>query len=487
MSMGDDEDVKRFPVWLRPSRWGVQIRSAVVSALVVGVVLLAAAGAMLGLLRHSLLRELDAAADVRTGQIADELRADDGDQLPDGLLTTEREVAAVQVLGPDGRARWSSVPNPRARHPADPQAPLTDPATVPPAGHVTGLPAAAGYDDDLRVAARTVRTPSGTYTILAAANSESAEHAMTEVAGLLAMGGPVVVLTAAAATYLLVGRSLRSVEAIRARVDRIGATALSQRVPVPLARDEIARLAETMNEMLARVEAGHQAQRRFVGDASHELRSPLATLTAALELARDRPQVLDRDLISGTLLPEAERMRHLVEDLLTLAAADEDRLELRIGEVDLDDLVDAEATALRLRGDVAVQTSITPVRVIGDRPKLTRTLRNLTDNAAAHTRTRVAIEITESGDRARIVVDDDGPGIPNADRERVFGRFVRLEADRARSSGGSGLGLAIVAEIVAAHDGTVTVGESPWGGARFVVELPVSGPVGVQQPVSDPA
>jgi signal transduction histidine kinase len=477
---------------------------------VVGVVLLVAAAAMLGVLRRSLVHELDTAADTRAGQIAEELRRADGDRLPDGLLDTDGGVAAVQVIGPDGRMLWTSSPKLRT--------PLTDAET---GQHAVGLHAAPGYDEDLRVAARTVGTvfthpvgsassaampspPAGTYTILVAADSEPSERATTEAAVLLAMGGPVVVLAAAAATYLLVGRSLRSVEAIRARVARIEASALSQRVPVPVARDEIARLAETMNEMLTRVEAGHLAQQRFVGDASHELRSPLSTITAALELARDRPQVLDRDLIEDILLPETGRMRHLIEDLLILARADEHGLELRIGDVDLDDLADSEAATLRLRGDIAVHTTIVPVRVLGDRAKLARALRNIADNAAAHARGRVAIGTELADDAgfsggtrpsedwtttgyARILIDDDGPGIAAADRERVFGRFVRLEADRARSSGGSGLGLAIVDEIIAAHGGSITVGKSPWGGARFVIELPITGPAGVEQPVAGPA
>ncbi|WP_067667312.1 sensor histidine kinase [Nocardia miyunensis] len=470
--------MNRIPGWLRPSRWGVRIRSAVTAALVVGVVLLIAAGAMLGLLHRSLIHQLDASADTRATQIADELRHSHGHRVPDGLLAVEGQVVAVQVIGPDGGIAWRSAQK------------LSTPLAATPGSigtHAVGLPPTSDYDEDLRIAARTVNTPRGDYTILVAVDTESVEHAMTEVAVLLAMAGPVVVLAAAAATYLLVGRSLRSVEAIRSQVARIGAAALSQRVPVPVARDEIARLAETMNEMLARVEAGHRAQQRFVGDASHELRSPLATVTAALELARDRPQALDRDLIEGALLPETERMRQLVENLLTLAAADEHGLELRTGDVDLDDLAAAEAATLRLRGDVWVHTAIVPVRVIGDRPRLARALRNIADNAAAHARARVAIGLESDGSRARIIVDDDGPGIAPDDRERVFGRFVRLDDDRARSSGGSGLGLAIVTEIVAAHEGSVTIGESPWGGARFVIELSVAGPAGIDQAVSDSA
>nr|WP_225728395.1 MULTISPECIES: HAMP domain-containing sensor histidine kinase [unclassified Nocardia] len=463
----------RIPIWLRPSRWGLRIRSAVACALVVGVISAAAAAAMLWFLHRSLTRELDAAADARAGEIAAEFDRAPGGRLPEGLLSAEGQIVAVQLIDADGQVVESS--GPKLTRPL-----LADPASA--GDRAAGLRPVREYDDDWRVA---VRTAARGYVVLVAADSESAEHAVTETAALLAIGGPIVVLTAAAATYLLVGRSLRSMEEIRARVSGIGAGDLSARVPVPVARDEIARLAETMNDMLARVQAGHEAQRRFVGDASHELRSPLTTITAALELAADRPEILDRELIGATLLPEARRMKYLIEDLLTLAAADENGLELRRGEVDLDDIADSEAAALRLRRDVAVRREIRPVRVIGDRARLGRAVRNILDNAAAHARSEIGIGVSTVGSRARIVIDDDGPGIPEADRSRIFDRFVRLQDDRARATGGSGLGLAIVAEIVAAHGGTITVTESPWGGARFVIDLPAA--VGIGQPVADPA
>lgn len=458
------------------------MRSAIVAALVVGAVLLVAAGAMLLLLRQSLVRELDNAAITRVDALVPELSQTSDDtspelmvaDLPGSLFATGGPVDVVQLVDSQGHVVRSSDPKVTV--------PLLDPATL--GDRAVGLHPISGEDKDLRVSARVVHTPLGRYTVLVAVGTESAEHAVARVAALVAVGGPIVVAAAALATYLLVGRSLRSVEDIRRRVAGIGAAGLSERVPVPVARDEIARLAETMNAMLARIEAGHLAQRRFVGDASHELRSPLAAVTAALELARDRPEVLDRDLITETLLPETERMRYLIEDLLTLAAADEQGLELHTGDVDLDDLGDAQAAALRGRGTLTVHTDIRPTRVIGDPARLARVLRNIADNAAAHADSKVGITIGQVGDRARIVIDDDGPGIPVADRERIFGRFVRLEADRARASGGSGLGLAIVSELVSAHAGTVTVDESPWGGARFIIDLPIAGP-GIDQPVTD--
>ncbi|WP_051175902.1 sensor histidine kinase [Nocardia exalbida] len=457
-----------------PSRWGLRIRSAVVSAVVVAVVLAAAAAAILWFLHRSSIRELDSTAEARAADIAAELTRTSPSGVPDTLLNADGNIAVVQVLAADGNVARSSSPR------------FTTPVLVTDTD-ATGLRGRGDYDD-WRITTRSVATREGLLTVLVVVDSESAEQAVTKVTALLGLVGPAVVLASAAATYLLVGRSLRSVEAIRSRVARIGGADLSERVPVPAARDEIAWLAETMNGMLARVEATHAAQRRFVGDASHELRSPLATLTAALELARDQPTSFDRDMITATMLPETHRMRSLIEDLLTLAAADENGLELHVEEVDLDDVARVEAATLRLRGLTPITTETTPVRVIGDSKRLTRMMRNLLDNAAAHARARVAVATAAIGDRARIVVEDDGPGVPIPDRQRIFERFVRLDPGRARTTGGSGLGLAIVAEIVTAHGGSVTVTESRWGGACFVVDLPVAGPVGVirvDQPVSD--
>ncbi|WP_433521038.1 HAMP domain-containing sensor histidine kinase [Nocardia pseudovaccinii] len=472
--MVDDGGVDRFARWMAPSRWGLRIRSAIAAALMVGLVLGVAAAVMAWLLHRSLVGDLDTAAATRVGEVSAELMRMPVGELPDALFDTDGRVAGVQVIDPHGRVVRASSGK------------LATPLTELPVAdtRAAGLRAARRYDEDLRVAAGTVSIGAGTYTVLVAADTESVERTVAVLAVLLAVGGPVVVAAAAAATYLLVGRSLRSVDEIRARVAGIESTDLSRRVPVPVARDEIAQLAETMNDMLARVEAGHLAQKRFVGDASHELRSPLATVTAALELARDRPEVLDRELITVTLLPEAGRMLHLIEDLLTLAAADEHGLELRTSDVDLDDLAAELSATLRLRGTLTVSTRIHAVRVVGDRARLQRALRNIVDNAAAHARSRIAICTEERDGRAVVVVDDDGPGIPAADRDRVFGRFVRLDADRARCTGGSGLGLAIVAEIVAAHGGSVTVSESVWGGARFVVDLPRGG---IDEPIPDSA
>jgi signal transduction histidine kinase len=277
----------------------------------------------------------------------------------------------------------------------------------------------------------------------------------------------------AATTWTVVGRALAPVEAIRAEVDAISAAALHRRVPDPPADDEIGRLARTMNRMLARLERAQARQRRLVADASHELRSPVAAIRQHAEVALAHPGRTTTTELAGTVLAEDLRLQRLAEDLLLLTKADEHSLALRRRPVDLDDLVFEEAGRLRDATRLRVDTAaVSAARVEGDAAALARVLRNLADNAARHAGGRLAFSVAERDGLAVLRVDDDGPGIPVADRERVFERFVRLDDARARDDGGSGLGLAIVAELVAAHGGTVAVAASPLGGARVEVALP---------------
>jgi len=199
-------------------------------------------------------------------------------------------------------------------------------------------------------------------------------------------------------------------------------------------------------------------------------------VTAALELGSERPEILDRALLTETLLPKAQRMQHLVDDLLLLAKADERGLALRVVDVDLDDILHAEVGRIRLTSGHTVVAEITPTRVRGDAVALARVIRNLTDNAVRHARSRVVLSCAWAAGTATVTVADDGPGIAVDERQRVLQRFVRLDTGRARAGGGSGLGLAIVAEIVAPHRGGVEVGESAGGGTSVVVRLPLDGP-----------
>ncbi|WP_308015128.1 HAMP domain-containing protein [Nocardia coffeae] len=266
-----------------PSRWGLRVRSALTAAGVVAVVVLLGAVLMLSLLYRSLYGSVDAPALARITEITAQLHTETPAALDPALLAATSHIDAVQILDSTGAPVRSS--------PAAPDRALLPPSS----GPVTAL--SVDGHTELRVSARTVHSSAGTFTVVAAVSGEPAEDALHDVTLGLALSAPIVVLAAAAATYALVGRSLASMEAIRARVADIGTSELAQRVPVPATRDEIARLATTMNEMLARIQTGHTAQRRFLADASHELRSPLATVVAGLELAHHHPEALDEALI----------------------------------------------------------------------------------------------------------------------------------------------------------------------------------------------
>jgi signal transduction histidine kinase len=295
----------------------------------------------------------------------------------------------------------------------------------------------------------------------------------TVLAGLLAVGIPLLVALVVVTTWATVGRTLAPVEAIRRWVGEITDRDLTRRVPQPAGTDEIARLAGTMNEMLARLQAAQERQRRFVSDASHELRSPVAAIRHELEVALADPAAVDIRRMATDLLVEARRQQQLVDDLLELARADESPTLRRGEKVDLDDLVLAEARRVRECGIRVDATGIGAGRVDGDLVGLARMLRNLVDNAMRHAESTVRLSLCETGGVVRLVVAIDGPPIPDADRARVFERFTRLDDSRARRDGGAGLGLAIVAEIVAAHLGTIQVGgEDGW--TRFVVHLPAA-------------
>lgn len=262
-----------------------------------------------------------------------------------------------------------------------------------------------------------------------------------------------------------------------------GATELDARVPVPQGDDEIARLATTMNSMLGRLNHSMDQQRRFVADASHELRSPLATIRAAHEIGALHPENRDWAATTDDVLAELDRLDVLVASLLLLARADEHALRFKVADVDLDDIVLTESRRLRSMGEVAVTVEAPPVRIKGDQTAIARALRNLTDNAARHATQRVGITLSTDGRIAKLMVDDDGPGIPADQRDRVFERFVRLDASRSRDSGGAGLGLSIAREICHLHGGTLTV-EDANAGARLVITLPLAHQEGFPQPTS---
>jgi signal transduction histidine kinase len=259
---------------------------------------------------------------------------------------------------------------------------------------------------------------------------------------------------------------------MRARVAGITLADLSERVPLPAADDAIGRLASTMNGMLARLEHAQRAQRAFVADASHELRSPLATIRATIEVSQGSNDSTEWTATGNAVLAETERLEKLVGDLLLLARADEDGLVALRMDVDVDDILIAEQDRLRRTTTLAVVADVEPCRVSGDRRQLERLVRNLCDNAARYAVSTVTLGLRHGADHhVVIVVADDGPGVPPESRGRIFERFVRLDTSRDRSGGGSGLGLAIVDEVARAHGGAVAVTDAE-PGARFEVRLP---------------
>ena len=322
---------------------------------------------------------------------------------------------------------------------------------------------------------RTVDTPSGRLTVTAAAPVDQVARSVDALRERLWIGLPALIALVAAVAWVLVGRALRPVDAMRAEVDEITGSTMHRRVPVPATGDEIGRLARTMNAMLGRLDASATEQRRFVSDASHELRSPVAAIRTSLEVARRRPDRADWPAVADTTLAEEARLEALLDDLLLLAAHDENGSDpIRPTPVDLTALATTEARRPR-RVPVEVvhwPADGEPLEIAALEDQLAHAVSNLVDNAARYASSAVQITLSCFDDTVRIMVDDDGPGIAPADRERVFERFTRLDDSRARAQGGSGLGLAVVRAIVSRHHGRIRIDDSPLGGARFVVELP---------------
>jgi signal transduction histidine kinase len=326
-------------------------------------------------------------------------------------------------------------------------------------------------EDDPFVAA-VASARDGTVTVVAARTTEPAAQSATAVTRLLLFGLPLLLLLIGGLSWYVIGRALAPVEAITDEVERIGATALHRRVPVPRGDDEIAHLARTTNHMLDRLERAQRRQVQFVSDASHELRSPVATIRQHAEVALAHPDRVSTTDLAQTVLAEDLRVQHLVDDLLLLARADEDAVAPRRRAVDVDDLLFDEARRLRDTTSHEVATShVTACRVDGDEMALRRVIRNLADNAQRHARHRVSFSSCVVDGEVVVAIDDDGPGIPVGERERVFERFVRLDDARSRDGGGSGLGLAVAAGLVHAHAGTITATDSPLGGARLEFRL----------------
>ncbi|WP_166134705.1 sensor histidine kinase [Nocardioides ochotonae] len=454
----------------RLARASVRVRTTTAAVLVVAVVLALGAAVLVLLVRDSLREGLENSAEQRAADLVTQIEtsglpdsgtADEDPEDPEDTEDPDEPDELVwQVLAPDGTVASSSQPLSR---PLPSQS--TDRAELP------------GADQPYVVVTEDAEVGDREYVVSVAASLEDVDDSTAALLPPLLVGVPLVLLLVGGTTWAVATRALAPVERIREEVEQITGDRLDRRVPEPPSRDEIHRLARTMNQMLERLESSRERQQRFVADASHELRSPLASIRQTAEVAQAHPGALPEGELAEAVLEESGRMQRLVEQLLVLTRAGEAAGAHAPYDVDLDDLALAEARRVR-RGGLQVDTSgIGPGRVRGDGVALGQVVRNLVDNAVRHAETTVRLAVRERAEDGRdpdveLVVEDDGPGIPEAERERVFDRFVRLDEARARDAGGSGLGLAIVREIVTAHGGTVAITSSPAGGARVVVRLP---------------
>ncbi len=444
----------------------VRLRVTFLATLAVVVMLVVAGALVVGAHRRVLTESLEEAlasevaaldALVRRGSVTSPLDPSGDDD------------TVAQVVGPGGEVVAAS---PRLEG-----APAL--VTPPPAGvgstRFVTLPEVAGDRTPYRVASGHIGD--GTLVAHVASPLDDIDESVGALVRSLALALPAMAGALAALVWVLVGRTLRPVEAIRAEVEAIDGGALDHRVPTPGTGDEIDRLASTMNAMLDRIEEATARQQRFAADAAHELRTPVTRMRTEVEVDLAHPEGADPMATLASVADELEGLSHLVDDLLLLARGDAGSTPVPDEVVDLAAIVLDEAE--RIQGVDVDTASVSPAWVRGDSRQLRRAVRNLLDNAAHHAAGIVKLSLASDGASdgdgggAVLVVADDGCGIPPEHRQDVFERFTRL--DEARTAGGSGLGLAICRDIVVRHGGrVVAVDPGEAGGARFELRLPAA-------------
>lgn len=449
------------------SRWTtVRVRLTVLAVLLVGVGLLAGFTLVVLFVRHSLTANVENVAAQRARATVAQLAVG---PLPENLPSSGEDQSVVQVVDQRGRvvAATAELRN---------LGPLTSlrPGSRGLTTTVHRVP--FGEHLDYRVVGLATTVDGQPLTVYAGSPLDVVTDGVTATVTALAVTGPLLLLIVGITAWLLVGRSLRPVEAIRSQVAAISASELDRRVPEPAVQDELGRLAHTMNAMLTRLQQAYEEQQRFVSDASHELRSPLATMLAQLEIALAHPTDTEWATVAQGIHREGIRLDRLVDQLLALSTVDSDAAPAAAEVVDLDELVLEEVEAIRARRKVTVDlSSFSAARLTGRPDQLRRVLRNLLDNAERHAAQVVTVRLSIDERHADLVIADDGEGIAPADRERVFDRFVRLQPARERDSGGAGLGLAIVQDVVVGHGGKVWIAESEKG-TEVHVRLPLDLP-----------
>jgi signal transduction histidine kinase len=449
--------------WWR--RRSLRARLTLATSAGLALALALAAVLLLSALHASLVRALDLSA--RQGAV--EVAA----LLNQGRLPSPVPVApgtlTIQVLDATGRITNISPG-------ADRLVPMLPPAQARAAARTGQARTLAGPPLGLPSLLRVVAVgAAGHHVVIAAISYTQASDSLATLAKVLVIGTPLLFGLLALATWLLTGYTLRPIAALRRGAAEVTGTGVPRALPVPPARDEVRLLAVTLNDMLSRLAEAQQRQRDLVSDTAHELRSPIASIRAQLEVALDHPDGLDwtetaRDVHADTL-----RLARLTEDLLLLARLDGQ--PLRRKPTDLAAVCESVA-ARYATARVPVRTEAADPGercvVTGDQDALARLLVNLLDNAVRHAASRVCVSVRADGGWAVLTVTDDGPGIAPEDAERAFGRFARLDDARSRSGEeGAGLGLAIVKSTAEAHGGSVSLADAG-PGLRATVRLPLS-------------
>ncbi len=350
---------------------------------------------------------------------------------------------------------------------------LRDPLWVPGDPMVQDNPdASIGSGQDVQVVAVPVKVGPDQGTVVVMVSLDQYDRTLLSVTRLLEIGLPILLAVVGLICWIMVGRALRRIESLRREVADVALRPGEHRIAEPHTDDEVGRLARTLNSMLDRLEASSARERRFLADASHELRSPIANIRTAVEVALHRPHAADWPRVADEVLVEDARMTRLVEELLLLARSDDGRLAPVEQPCDLLAVARAVAAAAAYPDPPVVTIAGARAFVLVPVAHVERVIGNLVDNARRFAATRVEVVIRARARTATIEVRDDGPGVPPAERERIFERFVRLDEARDREHGGFGLGLAIVADLCQAYHGTIEVGDGG-PGAVFSVRFPV--------------
>lgn len=444
----------------------LRVRLTALVTLAVGLALALASAALVVSMSRSLVGDLRESAENAVDQVADDLRA--GRPVAEDVASLPA-LTMIQIQDADGRV-IRTIPEVDAealvQRPISPEELAKARARAQEEADMVSAPSG-----DFVVASAKVDTPQGGRTVLAVSRLGPITASVDLVVGGLVIGTPLLTLLVGLLTWYAVSRALRPVEAIRRRAEAISHSTLDERLPRPKTGDEVARLTGTLNEMLDRIDEGARRQREFVSDASHELRTPLAAMRADLEVSLATRGEPDWRGLALRLLDDHRRLERLTGDLLMLARLDDGARSESVERVRLDEVTAGELGVAR-RAEPAVD--LAPVEVVGTVPELARLVRNLLENADRHADERIEVRLTSRDGEAVLTVDDDGPGVPVDQRDRVFDRFYRLDSSRARISGGTGLGLAMVRRVARGHGGDAAITTSPLGGARVEVRLPLA-------------